>query len=351
MTRFFFGITLLFVLLSFGFSQNVHAAEDKGKVVVYNWSEYVPQDVLDDFTKETGIEVVYSTFESNEAMFAKLKLLKGKGYDVVVPSGYFVEPMAKDGLLQKLDHSKLPNMKNLDPQWLNQSFDKGNQYSTPYMLGSVGLAYNTKFIPKGSINKWTDLLRPEFKGKIILSDDLRDIFGLALKATGFSTNEESEPALKKAYEFLRKVKESVRIFDVTAIKQALITEEVWIGSIWNGDFLVAKEENSDLDFFFPEEGAILWMDNFVITKGSENVDNAHAFINFMMRPDIAKRCVDEYRYSTPNLGAQKLLSQEDQENPLLILNMKELKGAEFPAGLGSVISTYEKYWEMLKTTK
>lgn len=347
-----YSTTFIVAIMIAFFGGGAYAATQvSNKVVVYNWSEYIPQSVLDDFTKETGINVVYSTFESNEAMIAKVRLMKGKGYDIVVPSSYFIESMAEAGLLQEINLKKLPNIGNIDTSWLDQNFDKGNRFSVPYMWGAVGLGYNKKYIPEGSIVKWTDLLKSELKGKIILTDDLRDAFGLALKATGHSTNASSEEAIKEAYEFLLKLKSSVRIFDVTATKQTLITEEVWIGPIWNGDFLVAVEENENLAFVFPEEGAILWMDNFVIPSGAENIENAHTFINFMLRPDVAKRCVEEFKYSTPNFKALDLLTEEERANPILVPTATELKGAEFPETLGSVIRTYQKYWEMLKTTR
>ena len=337
---------LVLTLFAAGFAP---AAESKGQVVVYNWSEYIPQDVLDDFTKETGIKVVYSTFESNEAMFAKVKLLRGKSYDVVVPSGYFVDLMRRDKLLQEIDHSKLPNLANLDPSLLNQEYDPGNKYSIPYMWGAVGLAYNTKYIPKGSLTRWNQMLQPEYKGKIILTDDLRDAFGLALRARGHSINARDAAQIKDGYDFLAQLKASVRVFDVTAIKQALISEEVWIGPIWNGDYLVAEEENEDLAFVFPEEGAVLWADSFTIPVGAENVDNAYTFINYMLRPEVAVRCIEEYKYSSPNLKAIEQLPDELKNNHILVPGPAELNNAEFTTGIGDSLGEYEKYWEQLKT--
>lgn len=324
------------------------AQKGKGQVVVYNWSEYIPQDVLDDFTKETGIKVVYSTFESNEAMYAKVKLLRGKSYDVVVPSAYFVEMMRRDRLVQQLDHSRLPNIVNLDPKLMDQDHDPGNKYSIPYMWGAVGLAYNTKYVPEGSMNRWNHLLQPQFKGKIILTDDLRDAFGLALRARGHSVNTREPTEIRNAYDFLVQLKHSVRVFDVTAIKQALISEEVWIGPIWNGDFLVAQEENDKLTYVFPEEGAVLWVDSFTIPVGAENLDNAYTFINYMLRPDVAKRCIEEFKYSSPNLKAIELLPEKLRNNPILVPGPAQLKHAEFITGVGEALSLYEKYWEQLK---
>ena len=337
------------LVLASVFTVTVAFAAPAGKVVVYNWSEYIPQEVLDDFTKETGIEVVYSTFESNEAMLAKVKLMQGKGYDVVVPSSYFLGMMQKEGLLQKLDKSKLTNFSNLDESWVKREFDPKNTFSVPYMWGYVGLAHNTKHIKAENMKKWADFLRPELKGKIILTDDLRDAFGIALLSVGLGIDERSEAGIIKAYEFLGKMKKSVRIFDVTAIKQALVSEEVWTGPIWNGDYLVALEENSDLGFIFPEEGILLWMDSFVITRGAENVDNAHTFINFMLRPEVAAKCVEAYKYSTPNKNALPLLSEELRNNPVLFPTREQIGRGVFPGDVGDALPLYQKYWEKLKT--
>ena len=142
---------------------------------------------------------------------------------------------------------------------------------------------------------------------------------------------------------------SVRVFDVTAIKQALIGEEVWIGPIWNGDFLVAKEEKPELAFTFPTEGAVLWMDSFVIPVGAENVENAYAFINYMLRPEVAARCIEEYKYSSPNMKAIEQLPAEMRENRVLVPGPAELKNAEFTTGIGDAPGEYEKYWEQIKT--
>ncbi|MDL2284711.1 spermidine/putrescine ABC transporter substrate-binding protein [Oxalobacter sp. OttesenSCG-928-P03] len=322
-----------------------------GQVVVYNWSEYIPQSVLDNFTKETGIKVIYSTFESNEAMYAKVKMMRGKSYDVIVPSGYFVDMMRRANLLQKVDKTKLTNLKNIDPSVLSQDFDRDNSYSIPYMWGAVGLAYNTKYIPKGSLTKWAQLQDPKYKGRIIMTDDLRDALGLAMRAEGRSSNSTKTEDIKAGYDFLAKLKPSIRVFDVTAIKQALITEEVWLGPIWNGDYLVAKEEKPELDYVFPEEGVIVWVDSFVIPVGAKNVSNAHTFINYMLRPDVAVECVKEYKYSTPNLEAIKLLPADMKNNPILVPGKKEMKNAEFTAGVGDALKTYERYWEQLKTLK
>ncbi len=342
---------LLAVLFLPCFFASAPAQAKSEKLVVYSWSDYLPQSVLDQFAKETGIKVVNATFESNEAMYIKVKLMKGKGYDVILPSTYFIDLMSNEGLISKLDHSKLPNLRHIDPSLMDQSYDPGNQYSIPFMWGSTGLMFNSKYIDPAGVRSWNDLLRPEFKDKVILSDDMRDSMGVALKAKGHSANTVEKAELDDAYEFLKALKPSVRVFDVTASKQAFVSEEVHIGLIWNGDAVLAGRENPDLRFVYPEEGVLLWVDNFSITSASQNKDNAHKFIDFMLRPEIAKACVEAFPYSTANMTARKLLPQELQDSRVANPLPEDLKNSEFILSVGKFLSVYEKLWEKIKTNR
>ncbi len=323
-------------------------ANERKEIIIFNWSEYIPQAVLDQFTKETGIRVIYTTYESNEAMYAKLKLLDGKGYDIVVPSSYFVDLMQKDGLLAPIDKEKLPNLKDVDPFIMANSLTEDDTYSVPYMWGAQGFMVNKKAVDPAEITSWNDLLRPEFHGKLLLSDDLRDSFGAALKATGASINSTNTEEIQKAYLWLRELSKGVRIFDVTAAKQALISEEVMAGLIWNGDAYIANAENPDLTFIYPKEGVPLWVDSFAIPSGAKNIDNAHIFINFMLRPDIAAICVEEYNYTSASLETKELLDKELVDSNLLFPTEDNLRNSEFTKSLGEVQKIYEGYWEDLK---
>ena len=346
------GIFVALMTFCMVFPAGADEVRVKRDIVVYNWSEYIPDDVLEDFTSETGVRVTYSTYESNEAMFAKVKLLGGRSYDVVCPSSYMADLMIKAGMLRKLDHSRLPELANIDPKLMAyQAHDPQGDYSVPYMWGTLGLVINTKYIPKGSVTRWSDLWRPEFKGKILLTDDSRDAFGVALKVLGKDVNTTSEADIAAAYGLLEKLHPSVRVFDVTAAKQALVSEEVIIGTIWNGDALVAKEENPHLEFIYPEEGAIIWVDSFVILNRTDNLNNAYKFINFMLRPDISARCVEEYMYSSPNVKTWELLDEELRSNRVLNPLPEDLENSEVLISVGSAQSIYERYWERVKTLR
>lgn len=339
---------ILGLLLVCNLAAPAAAAEEK-VLNVYNWSEYIPQEVLDQFSAETGIKVVYSTYESNEAMYAKIKLLSGEGYDLVVPSTYFMEMLIKDGLLRKIDLDKIPNFKLLMPRLVNQPFDPENEYSVPYMWGSTGLVYNRKYVDATKLKSWKDLLRPEFKGRLLISDDLRDTLGMALLATGHSSNSTDEAALSEAYEFLRRLKDSVRVFDITSTKQNLVTEEVYVAMCWNGDAFVAWEENEDLKFVYPEEGALIWIDSFAIPVKAAHPDNAHKFIDFMLRPDISAQVVEEFRYSPVSEATLELLPAEMRNSRTISPTPADLANSEVTLGVGDALQTYEKYWERFKT--
>ncbi len=324
-------------------------AEEEKVLNVYNWSEYIPQEVLDQFTEETGIKVVYSTYESNEAMYAKLKLLNGEGYDLVVPSTYFIEMLKNDGLLQEINLNKISNFKLLMPRLLDQPFDPKNKYTVPYMWGSTGIVYNRKYIDPTFVKSWKDLLRPEFKDRLLISDDLRDTLGMALLATGHSSNSTSEDDIAEAYEFLRQLKDSVRVFDITSTKQNLVSEEVYVAMCWNGDAFVAWEENEDLKFVYPEEGALIWIDSFAIPVKAEHPDNAHKFIDFMLRPEISAAVVEEFRYSPAGEATLELLPEEMRRTRTIAPTDADLTNSEITLSVGDALQIYEKYWERFKT--
>ncbi len=215
---------------------------------IYNWSEYLPAELIEKFTKETDIKVNYATFESNETMYAKLKLLGGKGYDLVVPSTYYVSKLAEENLLHALDKAKIPAFPSLDTTILNQSFDPNNQYSLPYMWGSTAMGYNGDLIEPTSVKKWQDLWNPDFAGQLLLTDDVRDVFGMALIMNGHSVNSRDEAQIKQAYETLSYLKPNVVLFNSDAPHVPLITGEVNVGMQWNGTAYRAMAENPSIGF-------------------------------------------------------------------------------------------------------
>ncbi|MGE4319455.1 MAG: extracellular solute-binding protein [Deferribacterales bacterium] len=338
-------LTMLLVLLAFT------AYAKKEVVYVYNWSEYLPDQVISDFEKETGIKVIYATYDSNEAMYSKVKVLGGKGYDIIFPSTYYVNRMRKEGLLLPVNKKLLTNMKNMDASLLDKPYDPKNQFSVPYLWGSTALDVNTQYVDIKKATTYRILWDPKFKGKVMLTDDMREVFGMALRVLGYSGNETDPAKIKEAYELLRKLRPNVRVYNSDSPKIPFINGEVVIGINWNGEAFAANEENPKIKFVYPKEGAIFWVDSMCIPKGAANVANAHKFINYIMKPEVAKLISEEIGYASPNKVAVSMLEPEIRNNHTIYPPMNIIKQGEFQLDVGDATAVYEKYWELLKAGK
>ncbi|WP_420805697.1 ABC transporter substrate-binding protein [Exiguobacterium oxidotolerans] len=280
---------------------------------IYNWGDYIDPDLIDQFEQETGIKVVYQTFDSNEAMLTKVEQ-GGTTYDIAVPSDYAIAKMIEEDLVIPIDKSKIPNLKHIDDRFLDLPFDPGNQYSIPYFWGTVGIVYNQKLLNGKEPTSWEDLWDPAFKNQILLADGAREVMGMSLNSLGYSLNETDEDKLQEAKANLMDLTPNVKAIVGDEIKLLLANEEAGIGVVWSGDANEIMSENEDLNYVIPSEGSNVWFDNVVIPKTAENVEGAHAFINFMLRPDIAAKNTDYVGYSTPNKDALKLLDAEVRED-------------------------------------
>lgn len=321
----------------------------KDKILyIYNWSEYMPKDVLKNFTKETGIKVKYSTYDSNEAMYAKIKTVGSSSYDIIVPSTYFVGKMSKENLLEKLDKTKIPNYSNLDKKLLNKDFDKNNDFSIPYLWGSSGITYNLGLI-KNSVDSWANLWDSEYKNSILLNDDLREVFGIALRTLGYSSNTQDPKEIEEAYNKLKELLPNVKMFYSESQKQVYLNEDVKLGMNFNGESYMASLENDKIKYVYPKEGALIWLDSLVIPKGAKNIENAYIFINYLLRAEVSKQISEEIGYASPNLKAVELLPDSIKNNRTIYPNDEDLKNSEFQNDIGEALKVYEKFWEKLKT--
>ncbi|MDY0275396.1 MAG: extracellular solute-binding protein [Desulfomicrobium sp.] len=319
------------------------------ELYVYNWSEYMPDSVLDDFRKETGIKVVMSTYDSNAALYAKIKMVDGKGYDLIVPSTDYVSRMHQEGLLRPLDKDLLPNLANIDPHLLDQAFDPGNVYSVPYMWGSTAIAVNIKDPVAATVTSLADLWKPELRGKLLLPNDMREVMTIGLKRLGYSLNEFDQAKVEEACDLLLPLMDSVRVFDSDSPKQALLNNEVQAAVIWNGEAYIAAGENPDIHYRYPPEGFTLWIDNMCIPKNAVNIENAHLFMNYLMRPEVAAFMCQELGYSSPNTKARELLPQEVRESHIVYPSDEVMSHGEFEISLDSAVKFYEDSWIKLKT--
>ena len=280
---------------------------------LFCWSEYIPQTVLDGFTKETGIKVNYETYGSNEEMLAKLLPSKGK-YDLIVPSEYVVEALAKRNKLAPLDMSKIPNFKNIGQEFKGLPFDPENKYSVPYMTGSVGIVVNTDKV-KDEIKGYKDVFQPKFKNRIVVLNDNREIVSWALATAGIDINDVTPATIEKIKPTLKQWLPLVKVYDSDSPKTALLGGDVDLGIVWGGEAAILYAEDKKFKYVLPAEGAHRFIDCISIPAGAPHPDAALAFINYILRPEVSKLISDAFPYTNPNLEARKLLSPEQMANP------------------------------------
>ena len=291
----------------------------KEELFIYNWSDYIAEDTIANFEEEFGIDVTYDVFDSNEVLEAKL-LSGGSGYDIVVPSGSFLENQIKAGVFQKLDKSKLPNFKNLDPSVLKKidAHDPGAQYSINYMYGTTGIGYNVDKVDEGEIESWDILFNPENIAKyedcgISMLDAPSEVMEIALNYIGKDPDSEDEDDYKEALEMLKKIRPFIRYFDSSQYIDDLASGEICLAMGWSGDVFLAADDAADgieAWYSIPNEGTVIWFDMMAIPADAKNVSNAHKFINYILRPEVAADITNYVWYSNPNMAANKLVDPE-----------------------------------------
>lgn len=305
------GIVAIICILLVGVRQLEHSSGMAGAKVVniYNWGDYIDPALITKFEKETGYKVNYDTFDSNEAMFTKIQQ-GGTPYDISIPSEYMIQKMIDEKLLIKLDHRRLKGMDNIGADFLNRTFDKGNQYSVPYFWGTLGIVYNDKFVKGDSIKYWNDLWKEEFKDNIMLIDGAREVIGLGLNSYGYSLNSKNEQQLADAFNKLKELTPNIKAIVADEIKMYMANEESAIAVTFSGEAADMIAENEHLHYVIPSEGSNLWFDNIVIPKTAKNIDGAYDFINFMLKPENAAQNAEYIGYSTPNEKAKAMLPKE-----------------------------------------
>ncbi|MCX7654759.1 MAG: extracellular solute-binding protein [Fervidobacterium sp.] len=307
---------------------------------IYNWADYIPQEVIKEFEREYNCKVIYDTYSSNEEMYSKIKQ-GGSGYDIVFPSGDHVKMMINDGILEKLDLSKIPNFKNIDPMVLEKTtFDPEHKYSVPYMMGTTGIIVNKKLV-KNYEKSWSIYERTDLKDKMTLLDDMREVFGAALKYLGYSVNSTDPEQIEKAKQIILNWKKNILKFDATTYAQGIVNGEFAVvhGYPENVFQLIPEEERENFEFFIPKEGSTLWIDSMVILKDSKNKELAYKFIDFILRPEVAGKISDFLMIPSPVIGASKYVKST------LSYQISDLKNCEIIDYLGEKIDLYNKAWE------
>jgi spermidine/putrescine transport system permease protein len=300
---------LLLALALLAGSTGLSAAE----LNLFGWSEYVPQDVLDGFTKETGITVNFETYASNEELLSKL-VAGGGNYDLIQPSEYAAELMIRRKMLAPLDQARIPNLKNLAPEFKGQAHDPGDKFTVPYMSGTVGIVVNTAVV-KDDIKGYKDVFQARYKDRLVVLDDNREIVTWALYAAGLPANEVTPAALAKVRPLIAQWVKLVKVFDSGSPKTALLNGDVDIGIVWSGEAALLWNEDQKFKYVLPAEGAHRFIDIFAIPADAPHKDSAHAFINYILRPDVSKIISRDFPYTNPNAAARLLLSAAELANP------------------------------------
>lgn len=319
---------------------------------IYNWGQYIDEDVIDIFEEETGLSVSYEEFETNEAMYPKVANGAGE-YDLICPSDYMIQKMVEEDLLAPLNYDNIPNIKYIGKQYLKQSeaFDPGNKFSVPYCWGTVGIIYNKKMV-KEPVDSWSILWDKKYYDNVLMQNSVRDAFGITLKWLGYSLNSANKNELREARDKLIEQKKNgiVQAYVVDQVRDKMWDNAAALGVIYSGEASNCISENPDLAYAIPKEGTNSWIDSWVIPKNSKHKEAAEQFINFLCRPDIALKNFEYICYSTPNIAVRDMLEDEDLKNDeILFPDENVLDNTETFKYLGEEMD--QEYYELWKEVK
>jgi spermidine/putrescine transport system substrate-binding protein len=328
-------------------------SRDSNKLYIYTWAGYTDQDLLDEFTARTGVEAVVNVFSDNESMLAKIQASGGGGYSIIYPSDYMVEKMINLDLLQKLDHSRLPDLDNLFSRFQDPSYDPGNRHSVPISWGTSGFVYNRdrlqeelQSIPKDWDYVWTH--KDKLERQFTLVNDVREVMGATLRMLGYSYNETDPEAIKQAYEKLLELKPAIASFDSDSWRPRVLRGSLDMAMCYSSDANEVMKEDSNLDYVLPASGSSLWTDTLVIPKFAPNTEAAYQWIDFMLQPEITAEIVKRLSFATPNKEAYKMLPPEIQQNNALFPPESALERTETIRPLPpKTLELYDKYWTRL----
>lgn len=343
----FLCAALMLLSLLSGCASSQTAASGKNVVNVYNWGEYIDTSLLEDFTKETGIKVNYSTYESNEILYTKLKS-GSANYDVIIPSDYMISRLIDEGMLLKLDFSKIPNFANIDEQYRNLSYDPTNEYSVPYTWGTTGIIYNPNMVSR-PLTSWADLFDADLMGKrsVLMFDNSRDCIAIALLTLGYDLNTTNADEIRQAMDLLIGQKEDgiVQAYVMDQIFDKMANNEAAAGVYYAGDYLIMCEDNPDLVWVEPSEGANFFVDAMCIPTCSENYENALTFINYMADNASYVRNFDMIGYAVPSSGATAMLDEDFRSSPVVNPSQEYLAKCDSFVNLdAATLTLYDSEW-------
>lgn len=320
---------------------------------LFVWTEYIPQDITDCFEQVYGVTVNHNEYSSNEELYAKLSA-GSNSFDLVMPTDYIVALMIRQGLLQKLDKSKLPVLEQFDPNYLNLPFDPNNDYTLPYQAGTDALVVNSDAVETPPAS-WADLWKSDYAGRIVMLDDSRAVIGLTLLTLGYDVNTTDPAQLNEARDKLAQLVPNVKIFDSDSPKTALIAGDVDLGMTWTGEAVLAQQENPAIQYIYPSEGAILWQDNYAIPVDAPHMDAAYAWLNYSMQPDLFWMMLRDFPYTNPSKGALEYAKANHPdlyktyiESPITNTPAEAVKNGHRMEDVGEAVVAYDKIWTEVK---
>lgn len=341
-------LVIMSLILVIGFI-STGCGDNRPVINVYNWGDYIDPSVIKDFQKEFNVKVNYNTFATNEDMYVSIKK-GGTSYDVAFPSDYMIERMIEENMLEKINKDNVPNISNIEDRFLYLDFDPNNDYSVPYMWGTVGIIYNKEMVDD-KVDSWDILWNEKYKGQILMLDSQRDSIAVALKKLGYSMNSRDTNELEQAKEELIKQKPLVYAYVGDEVKDIMVGEEAALAVVWSGDAVAMIRENENLEYVIPKEGTNLWFDNMIIPKTSKNKEIAEQFINFMQRPEIAARNTDYVGYSTPNYKAMELLPEDIVNSKVAYPTEEEMGDVEIFKDPKDFLKVYDDIWLEIKAQR
>lgn len=316
------------------------------ELAVYAWSGELPDEIVKAFEKETGITVRFDTFDSNETLIAKLSA-GGAGYDVVNPSQYAVQILAKQGLIVPLDHAKIPNLAGLSETFKAVSYDPGNKVSVPYVWGTTGLAYNTDCV-SASVTSWKAMWDPAYKGRIYMLDNMLAAYIAGLQVNGFPANSTNPDEIAKATQSLIDQKPLLGGYNSTNFADLVSSGEACIVEAWSGNVLQVMKDNPKVKYVLPEEGGTMWVDGYAVAKDAPNPQAAYKFIDFLLRPEIAAKTTELAQLATSVEASKALLPAETAGNTAIFPPAESLAKADFILDLGPATKLYQDGWTKVK---
>lgn len=329
-------------------SSEAGGTESGGELNIFTWDGYFPQDVLDGYTEQFGVKINMSNFESNEEMLTKLEAANAGDYDVIVASDYIIDIMRrKGGLLKELDKEKIPNFKNIDPNFQSQFYDPENLYTVPYGPGTPLIVYDPALV-NVDIKGYNDLWNPELRDSVVMMDDARNVIGITLKTMGKSFNETDPAVLDEAKAKLMELKPNIRTLAMNNLQDVILSGEASVGYMFTAQVVMALQTNPELKVVYPEEGMGFGIDNLIVPLNAPHEDNAFSFINYILEPEVGAKVSSQIMYLCPNKESAPYLPEEYKNNAALYIPSDVLGNTEFIQDVGEATELYDKIWTEFK---